>query len=131
MNSTDTYLAAADRLLTEVVPGARGTWPRACAWLIRLALENELTRFWAGACPPVTHVRSRRAQLLLLGGYATRDVSRQASHAWACLSRAGHQHSYELALTAKELRRLCDEVNTVVATLRDIMPATAAAPPHS
>ncbi|MEU8001140.1 hypothetical protein AB0B66_08280 [Catellatospora sp. NPDC049111] len=126
MNHTDTYLAAAERLLTDVVPGTRGTWPRACAWLIRLALENELTAFWAGTCPPVTQVRSRRAQLLLLGGYATRDVSRQASQAWACLSRAGHQHSYELALTARELRRLCDDVNTVVAALRDIMSGTVA-----
>ena len=39
-------LAAADHLLREVVPGARGTWPRACAWLIRLALETALDAYW-------------------------------------------------------------------------------------
>ena len=118
MNTADTYLAAADQLLTEVVPGTRGTWPRACAWLIRLALETELAVFWSAACPAVVHVRSRRAQLLLLSRYSTRDLARRASHAWAALSRGGHHHSYELALTATELRNLRDEVADVIDGLR-------------
>lgn len=118
MNRTDTYLATADRLLTDVVPGARGTWPLACAWLIRLALETELTTYWTGACPPVAQCRSKRAQLMLLGRYAGKDTGREASHAWNTLSRAGHQHSYELALTSGELRRLHDQVGTVVSALR-------------
>jgi hypothetical protein len=35
-------LAEADRLLTTVVPGTGGWWPRACAWLTRLALGQAL-----------------------------------------------------------------------------------------
>jgi hypothetical protein len=122
VNTADTYLAAADQLLTQVVPGARGTWPRACAWLIRLALEAELAMFWSAACPAVGHVRSRRAQLLLLPRYSTRDLARRASQAWAALSRGGHHHSYELALTATELRHLRDEVAAVIDCLRHASP---------
>jgi len=40
-------LAEADRLLTSVVPGTRGRWPRACAWLTRLALEQALDEYWS------------------------------------------------------------------------------------
>jgi hypothetical protein len=118
VNQTETYLAAADQLLTQVVPGARGTWPRACAWLIRLALETELAVFWSTACPAVGQVQSRRAQLLLLPRYSSRDLARHANHAWSALSRGGHHHSYELALTATELRHLRDEVAAVIDGLR-------------
>lgn len=118
MTSAETYLAAADQLLTQVVPGARGTWPRACAWLIRLALEAELAVFWSSARPEIGQVGSRRAQLLLLPRYSTRELARRASHAWVVLSRGGHHHSYELALTATELRHLRDEVAAIVDGLR-------------
>ena len=36
-------LAAADQLLASPVPGAGAQWPRACALLIRLALEMTLS----------------------------------------------------------------------------------------
>lgn len=114
----EAYLAAASRMLADVVAGARGTWPRACAWLIRLALESELTRFWQSACPPVARCRSHRAQLLLLPRYADPATGRRATHAWAALSRASHHHSYELGLTATELGHLRDEVRDIVTLLR-------------
>jgi len=117
-NTADAYLAAAERSLAEVSPGARGTWPRACAWLTRLALETALDDFWAVVSPPVAKCRSRRAQLLLLGEHVSPDVARRANHAWNSLSRAGHHHSYELALTAQELHALGTEVTEVVARLR-------------
>jgi hypothetical protein len=111
------YLTAADRLLREVVPGVRGTWPRACAWLTRLALETALDDYWAAVNPAVSACRARRAQLLLLREHASPDVARRADYAWTALSRAGHHHSYELALTAHELRALGQEVAEVVAAL--------------
>lgn len=117
---TSAYLDAADHLLAHVVPGAHGTWPRACAWLMRLALETELTAFWAVCCPEVGECRSRRAQLLLLPSYTTRELGRRATHAWVSLSRAGHHHSYELALTATELHHLRTEVTAVITGLRAI-----------
>ena len=121
----DAYLAAADRLLTDLISGARGTWPRACAWLIRLALESALTTFWESACLPVAACRSRRAQFLLLPRYCDPEISHRAALAWATLSQAGHHHAYELGLTAAELRRLRDEVQAVIPSLR---PAAAPQP---
>ncbi|MBX6355881.1 MAG: hypothetical protein IRZ05_08490 [Micromonosporaceae bacterium] len=125
MSGAESYLTAADKLLTQLVPGARGTWPRACAWLIRLALETELAVFWAKSRhPEIGACRSRRAQLLLLPRYANRELARRATHAWAALSRASHHHSYELAPTATELRHLRDEVAAVVTGLRRLSPTT-------
>ena len=112
------YLAAADRLLTDVISGARGTWPRACAWLIRLALESALTTFWESACLPVAACRSRRAQFLLLPRYCNPEISHRAELAWATLSQAGHHHAYELGLTAAELWRLRDEVHAIIPSLQ-------------
>jgi hypothetical protein len=111
------YLAAADRLLTEVVPGARGTWPRACAWLIRLALEAALDEYWATTNPPVQACRSRRAQLLMLREHVPIDLARRAEYAWVSLSRAGHHHGYELALSVTEIASLRAEVQAVLAAL--------------
>lgn len=111
------YLAAAERLLADVIPGAAGTWPRACAWLTRLALESALDEFWSQVNPAVTACRSRRAQLLLLGEHTDRGVARRAYHAWSRLSRAGHHHSYELAPTAAELRDIGADVAGVLRSL--------------
>jgi hypothetical protein len=103
-----------------VVPGARGTWPRASAWLIRLALEAALDRFWAAVSPPVAGCRSRRALLLLLREHAAADVARRADYAWVSLSRAGHYHSCELALRATELHSLRAEVQAMVSAFRTV-----------
>lgn len=116
--SPDAYLTAADRLLADVIAGARGTWPRACAWLIRLALETTLVTFWESACPPVARCRSRRAQFLLLPRYCDLEISRRATQAWATLSQAGHHHAYELGLTAAELRWLRNETQAIITGLR-------------
>lgn len=119
----DDYLAASRQLLTQVIAGARGTWPRACAWLIRLALESELNRFWQAACPPAVNCRSRRAQFLLLPWYAEPSLARRAHQTWAVLSRAGHHHAYELAPTAAELGHLLDDTTEIIAALRASTPA--------
>jgi len=96
-------LDEADRLLTTVVPGTRGRWPRACAVLIRLAVEKSLDDFWAARLPEAMKC-SMRAQLLLLPRYAGPDVASDARDAWFGLARATHHHAYELAPTAAELR---------------------------
>lgn len=126
-------LAAADRLLTTVVPGTRGRWPRACAWLIRLALEGALDGFWALTLPQAAQC-GMRPQLLLLPRYADAATAGQAREAWLGLARATHHHAYELAPTAAELRRWHDLVAHVAAELK--APATpaepaAAQPPHA
>ncbi len=100
----DELLAEADHLLTAQIKGTRGLWPRACAWLIRLALEQTLDEFWACELPEAVN-SSMRAQLLLLPHYAGDEVAANARDAWFGLARAAHHHSYDLAPTAAELRR--------------------------
>ncbi len=115
-------LAEADRLLTTVVPGTRGRWPRACAWLIRLALEQSLDEFWAKTLPGAA-ASSMRAQLLLLPRYADQQTAAQARDAWFGLAPAAHHHAYDLAPTAAELRRWHDLVAAIVATLSSATPS--------
>jgi hypothetical protein len=110
-------LAAADQLLASPVPGAGAQWPRACALLIRLALEMTLDRFWARVLP-VAAGCGMRQQLLLLPLYTVNlpAAAGLAREAWLGLAGAAHHHAYELAPTAAELRTWHSEV-TQLATL--------------
>ena len=101
--TTRELLGEADRLLTTVVPGTRGRWPRACAWLIRLALEQTLDSYWSRVLPQAAEC-GMRPQLLLLPAHAGSDIAERAREAWMGLARATHHHVYELAPTAAELR---------------------------
>jgi hypothetical protein len=96
-------LHEADRLLTSPVQGTLGCWPRACAWLIRLALEHLLDEHW-GRVLPEAAASSMRTQLLLLPRYGGDPAAQLARDAWMGLARATHHHAYELAPTAAELR---------------------------
>jgi len=118
MTSPQTYLAEAEHLMIAPVRGTRGLWPRASAWLLRLALESALDDYWTGTAPAVAACRNRRSQNLMLTRYAGAAVARRVGMLWWSLSRAGHHHSYELALTAGELKRLHAEVREVVLLLR-------------
>lgn len=110
-------LGQADRLLVTVIPGTQGCWPRACAWLIRLALEEALDQYWANALPEAAFC-PMRAQLLLLPAYVDIGTAQRAREAWTGLARAAHHHAYDLAPTAAELRTwhtLVSQVTTELA----------------
>lgn len=107
-------LEMADRLLGDPELVAEGVWPRACAWLIRLALEHALDAFWARHRPPVAEA-TRRAQLIVLTRTVDPDLGRRCAELWQTLSRAAHHHAYELAPTAVELRSWLDAARDVVA----------------
>jgi hypothetical protein len=109
-------LAVADRILKEPELVEDGAWPRACTWLIRLALEHSLDDFWTGSQPELTEV-SRRAQLLTLTRTVDTDLGHRATNLWHTLSRAAHHHAYELAPTGSELRSWHTEVLTLSQTL--------------
>lgn len=111
-------LAEADRLLVTVMPGTRGRWPRACAWLIRIALEKALDDYWARVLPEAAAC-GMRPQLLLLPRYAGSATAGQARDAWLGLARATHHHAYDLAPTAAELRRWHDQVSEIATRLRE------------
>lgn len=96
-------LAVADRILREPELVEAGAWPRACTWLIRLALEHSLDDYWAAHRAEMCEV-SRRAQLLTLTRTVDADLGRRGTELWHQLSRAAHHHAYELAPTAAELR---------------------------
>jgi len=123
--SVDDLLAESDRLLSTVVPGTRGRWPRACAWLTRLALEQALDQFWSRVLPEAVNC-GVRPQLLILPQYAGANTAARAAEAWYGLSRATHHHAYDLAPTASELRRWHDLVRTVIAQLTAAGPKAVA-----
>ena len=117
MNATALYLGNAETLLRGPRSNTRGLWPRACAWLLRLALESALDAYWARVEPSVASCRSRRAQLLVLERYVGRDTAKRVAYLWWALSRVSHHSSYELAPTGNELRRLHTDVIAVVRLL--------------
>ncbi|MFF4893490.1 hypothetical protein [Micromonospora chersina] len=117
-------LAAADQMLRGAGPlGAAavtaGWWPRACACLIRLALEGGIDAYWRRTRPVVAACRQGRAkQLMLRGRFGPGPaVARRVAFTWAALSAAAHHHCYELAPTAAELRRLHTEVSALLTHL--------------
>lgn len=112
MTDSVLLLQTTERLLTQVVPGTRGLWPRTAALILRAALEEELDEFWLRTEPSVAAANTR-AQLLLLRQYADAEVADRAASAWHGLSRACHHHAYELAPEAQELRSWLNAVTQV------------------
>ena len=124
--SPQELLDAADQLLISPVPGLGNLWPRACALLIRLALELTLDQYWAQVLPEAADCGMRQ-QLLLLPLYAdaasaadaapTLDAASLAREAWLGLAGAAHHHAYELAPNASELRGWHTAVSQLTALL--------------
>jgi hypothetical protein len=96
-------LVVADRLLRDPALIEEGVWPRACTWLIRLALEHAIDDYWGRHRPEVVEA-PRRAQLLALTLTVDAELGWRSTQLWHALSRAAHHHAYELAPTAAELR---------------------------
>ena len=109
-------LDEAERLFASEIPGTRGLWPRASAWLIRLALEQALDDYWVRTLPEAAWC-GMRPQLLLLPAYAGEDIAQLAADAWLGLARATHHHAYELGCTAAELRSWHRAVTQISAAL--------------
>jgi hypothetical protein len=119
------WLTAADQMLRGAGPlgstaVAGGWWPKACACLIRLALEGGIDGFWRRTNAPVAECGRGRTKHLMLRSRSGpgADVARRVSFAWATLSRATHHHCYEMAPTAAELRRLHTEVTALLERLQ-------------
>ena len=115
MTDSRALLAAARDLLQRPDPNTAGIWPRATALLIRQALESALDDLWRRHAPGLERC-SGRAQLLCLPAYLHSDdgLAERVSYAWAGLSRACHQHAYELPPTAAEITAWADTVDQLV-----------------
>jgi hypothetical protein len=107
-------------LLERADPMTAGIWPRATALLARQALEAALDDMWRLRAPGVEKC-SARAQLLCLPFYLPdEDLSERVCYTWAGLSRACHQHPYELPPTSPELLGWLATVDELVARVRAI-----------
>ena len=120
-----TILDGALGLLSEPPPSMRRCWPRGCACLTRMALEEGLRRYWAQAAPSVVG-RPMRHQLLMLPRYPGNEAAALARSAWHGLSRAMHHHCYELAPTAAELRGWHQDVERLLRLLDEEAAASPA-----
>lgn len=117
MSSATSYLLLeARRLLAYGDNTTAGLWPRAAALLARQALEQAVDDFWRRRAPGVENC-SGRAQFLCLRSYVDKRVAEEADHTWGALSRACHQHAYELAPTASELDRWMHNVDSIIGSL--------------
>jgi hypothetical protein len=110
-------LAAADELLSAPRPASLGWWPKAVALLTRQALEKAMESLWLAKAPPVAGA-SFRAQLLCLRSFIDRPLALRADSAWAALSRACHDHPYELPPTAAELAGWFETTEQLVRAVR-------------
>jgi hypothetical protein len=98
-----TLISAARDLLERPDPTTAGIWPRASALLARHALESTLDELWRRRALGV-ELCSAKAQLLCLPTFlGDPEFAGHVSYAWAGLSRACHQHPYELPPTSVEL----------------------------
>jgi hypothetical protein len=112
---------AARGLLDRTDPATAGLWPRATALLGRQAIEGALAGLWKFRAPGVEKC-SARAQLLCLPFYIGDEIlAERVAYAWSALSRACHQHPYELAPTAPELLALLQVAEVFDARVRTIV----------
>jgi hypothetical protein len=96
-------LDAAGKLMLKPPASMQECWPRSCAGLIRVALEQGLEGFYQGTAPSLVG-RARRHQLIALPQFLDPASAREVAAVWNGLSRAMHHHVYELPPTLAELR---------------------------
>lgn len=93
---------------------------RGAALLGRQALEQAIEATWADRLDDDRRP-SARCQLLCLS-VVDPTVARRASHLWWALTRACHQHTYELTPTIDEIRELLVDTGHVIDTLQNARP---------
>jgi hypothetical protein len=97
-------LAMARDLLDRSSPSTAGLWPRAAALLGRQALEMAVDEYWVARRIPLDACGTRQ-QLICLREYLDdAELAGRVHHAWQALTRACHQHPYDLPPTVSELR---------------------------
>jgi hypothetical protein len=94
-----------------------GLWSRAAALLGRQALEAALDDLWQRKGTGI-QAATMRSQLLCLPSFlGDAELAGRIAHGWGALTRACHQHPYELAPTAQELERWLDVTQDVLVTI--------------
>jgi hypothetical protein len=98
-------------VLDDPPPVLVGRWPRAVALLARQALETTVDDFWRAREVRIGWASERAKLLCLPVALGNRRLAAEASLAWSGLSRAAHQHPYDLSPTAGELAAWLDTVD--------------------
>ncbi|MBB5912984.1 hypothetical protein BJY24_001851 [Nocardia transvalensis] len=106
-------LRSVDTLITNANTDLAGMWPRACAWLLRIALERAVRELWSTVSPPMTHV-TLRAQFLVVQKYIGPEAAADARLLWSQLSATSHHHDHQPAPSAAELRRWHDTAEHII-----------------
>ncbi|NDL60414.1 hypothetical protein [Phytoactinopolyspora mesophila] len=104
----DRLLTLADQILAGDVDTPRARSSRSAAILGRTALERLVQNLCARHSLEVS-AASMRVQLACLSAVAP-SIASDASMAWWGLSRACHQHAYEIAPSHDEVRRFLARV---------------------
>jgi hypothetical protein len=98
-------------------PTTTGLWSRAASLLGRQALESALDDLWRGKRSGI-EAANMRTQLLCLPSFlGDEEFAGRVAHSWGALTRACHQHPYELAPTAQELERWLEITQHLVAVI--------------
>ena len=112
---------AARKLVERADPMTAGIWPRAAALLTRQALEGALDVLWRQRAPGI-EACSAKAQFICLPSYLHDDpkLAERVSYTWSGLSRACHQHPYELSPTSSELLGWIGTVEQLISRVQAI-----------
>jgi hypothetical protein len=97
---------------------------RIAAFLIRQALEEEVSARCAHLAARIDYPVRMRSRLLVLGALDQSGAAAKAEYAWNALSRACHHHAYELAPTASELLHLLTVVTELVDSRAGLVAST-------
>jgi len=109
--SSTAYFRLADRILTGEVPLRGINAARAACWVTRRGLEALIVELLAGKALDVGTANTRSRLICLSSAYADQpDLVTALGTTWDQLSRACHQHAYDLAPTSGEARHLLTAV---------------------
>lgn len=126
LNTVDSRLRTADTLITDAGSDLGGMWPRASAWMLRIAMEQAIRELWRAVSPQMERV-TVRAQLLVLPMYIGEEAAGEARLLWSELSTTAHHNDFELDPAVQELRRWQEAAQRVTSAV-DVAIATRRVP---
>lgn len=110
-NTAASLLSQATALLSD----ATGYSNRAACWIARAALESTVDELLAGRGRSAPEASMRSKLSVLQVAYVQQpDLTEKAEYAWSGLSRACHQHAFELTPAASEVHHLIALVGALI-----------------
>ncbi len=101
-------------MLAGVEPATAGLWPRCVAFLLRQAIEAQVSKVLDRFAPGFRETPMRTQLIALAVISPHKALARRVAYTWHALSGATHYHGYELAAGAVELRSWMTTIETFV-----------------